>query len=482
MANDFSSIQNSNQIGCIGVPLNSSSTTLKDYLFNQGYDIVYLDYNDGTDDIKRNATLLEEVIKWVNNNKVGTDPNIVMGISMGGLVARYALRDLEKKGYDHQTKIYLSMDSPHNGANVPVGLQAALCHMRSFGITIDYPASLITIKPSDYIKQLKQAFNLLNTMAAKQMLIYKVAANSSGILYYDNSVHESFMTEYNNLGFPEKSYNVAISDGSGDGSSLFAAGTNLISQNMTYHLESYMELLSLLLGGSFIHFSMPELAIISTHPGSTEVKTEFSINSTPSTPGNVYHGRVYIRKKIFWFIKVNVDITNQNFNSTSTMIPIDGASGGIYDINKMTDLSKLPKGTVINQKQFCFVPTVSALAANNWENNISNSSNNISNISKFQNCYKQAPTINRLHTSFNTNDYSLANYIKTILDNTSSYCTSNTLIENVKYTNNQTITGCNLTLQNITIQNNSNVVIDATNNTVINGPFEVITGSSIEIK
>lgn len=62
-----------------------------------------------------------------------------------------------------------------------------------------------------------------------------------------------------------------------------------------------------------------------------------------------------------------------------------------------------------------------------------------------------------------------------------SSCTTTT-IQNVNYTANQTITGCNLLIQNVTIQNNSSVIFDATNNTTINGPFKVLIGSSVEIK
>ena len=64
------------------------------------FDIIYLDYNDGLDDIRRNAVLFQEVIDYVNRNKEGASPNVVMGISMGGLVARYALRKMELENSD----------------------------------------------------------------------------------------------------------------------------------------------------------------------------------------------------------------------------------------------------------------------------------------------------------------------------------------------------------------------------------------------
>jgi triacylglycerol esterase/lipase EstA (alpha/beta hydrolase family) len=96
------------------------------------YDIVYLDYNNGVDDIWKNARLFRQVIEWVNEHKDGNEPNVVMGISMGGLVARIALRQMEKDNQDHQTWKYISVDSPHKGANVPVGFQAAVRHIQNW--------------------------------------------------------------------------------------------------------------------------------------------------------------------------------------------------------------------------------------------------------------------------------------------------------------------------------------------------------------
>lgn len=487
---DFLGIIKSPPAGHIDVPL-SSGQYLGDYLFSQGYDIVYLDNSVGTDDIKRNATLLEEVIKWVNTQKQAngsTEPNVVMGISMGGLVARYALRQLEMQGYNHQTKIYISMDSPHNGANIPVGAQAALYHAKNFGFSIGLLGGVpgVTIHPGDYIDELNHFYTLLNTPAAKQMLFYKVTS-TSGSLAYDNSVHQSFMSEYQSMGFPQNCYNVAISDGSGTGAPIVAAGATFIGYSTSYRLKWWMDLITNVFGGVFLYTSYPELAVVTTFPGSTQVKAEVSVNATPVTPGRIYHGRVYVKKKILWFIPVTVDITNTNFNSISSMYPIDGAPGGIYDLNEFTDLSNYPSGA-IQESKFCFVPAVSSLALNNWSTYFNSNLNNYNFISNgetnFQEYFRPMTAVNNLHTSFSSSDSdrSLADFIKTTLDNLNGYCTTTTIIQNLNYTQSQTIVGCNLNIQNVIVQNNSSVTFDATYNTLINGPFEVQLGSSIVIK
>ncbi len=467
----FLNYSNQEIFGHVDVPLNSTQY-LGDYLYSQGYDIVYLDYNIGTDNIIHNAALLEDVIKWVNNNKQGSEPNVVMGISMGGLVARYALRQLETQGYDHQTKIYISVDSPHNGANVPAGAQAALYHVKDFSFALfGFPI----IHPSDNVKGIDQGLSLLNTMAAKQMLIYRVSSGWN----FDNTVHESFMGEYQSMGFPQQCYNVAISDGSGNGTPLYSAGANLINYSTSYNLSGLLSFLSIFGRDIFAAYLSTIL------PGSSQVKADFSINATSTSPGNLYHGRIYVRKKILWFIPVNVNITDRNFNSVSTMAPVDGAPGGIYDLSVFAiDLSALPPGA-INQSKFCFVPAVSALGLSNWQTYLNSNLNSYNFVNSgetnFHDYYRPMPTANNLHTSFYTPDNTLANYIKTILENTPPPCTTTT-IQNVNYTTNQSITGCDLSIQNVTIQNNCTVIFDATSATNITGPFEVLIGSGVEIK
>jgi hypothetical protein len=46
----------------------------------------------------------------------------------------------------------------------------------------------------------------------------------------------------------------------------------------------------------------------------------------------------------------------------------------------------------------------------------------------------------------------------------------------------KTVQDCEIEVVNTTIQNNSNVILDADKTTTINGPFEVKIGSTLEIK
>ena len=60
------------------------------YKFFEDYNVFYVDWYDCGADIRANAEVLKEVIRWVNQNKASGNKNIVLGQSMGGLIARYA--------------------------------------------------------------------------------------------------------------------------------------------------------------------------------------------------------------------------------------------------------------------------------------------------------------------------------------------------------------------------------------------------------
>jgi|TARA_R110000868_G_scaffold122763_7_gene325482 hypothetical protein len=92
-------------------------------ILNTGRDIVFINYVDGGAPIetlsKHAAMLIKEIgdIAQSHNNELA-----VIGISMGGLVARIALANLADVGDDHNTALYVTYDSPHRGANIPIDI------------------------------------------------------------------------------------------------------------------------------------------------------------------------------------------------------------------------------------------------------------------------------------------------------------------------------------------------------------------------
>ena len=137
---------------------------------NLGYDVVVLNFpqytrpdgttvvDGGVDYIQRNAKVMMELINYINANKVGNQELVVIGPSMGGLITRHALRYMEMNGMDHKTRLWLSFDSPHLGANVPIGMQ----HMFNF-LAYDSDIADLTVRAI--------VDSMLKSPAARQMLI-----------------------------------------------------------------------------------------------------------------------------------------------------------------------------------------------------------------------------------------------------------------------------------------------------------------------
>lgn len=181
-----------------------NSTDIEQILRSNGRDVIYLNFQSGGADIRTNSNVLRNLIESVNREKQGNQPNVVIGESMGGLVARWAIRRMEMGGRTHNVSHYISFDSPHKGANVPVGYQKLLEDI-----------DRIDIRQLFGIGQgaIDDAFDLLNSKAAKQMLLRHRGANP-------HPDFTSWQNELNSIGFPTQGgiRNIAIVNGALNGS------------------------------------------------------------------------------------------------------------------------------------------------------------------------------------------------------------------------------------------------------------------------
>lgn len=192
---------------------------------NAGYDLVFIDFNNGTDDILSNAALVQQVLNWVNSTKASNpnpEQNVVMGISMGGLVARYALAQMTKSPTQFplgtQTRLFISFDSPHRGANVPLSVQYLLQMLASYtvgGINLGQ------------VPIIQQANALVQETASQQMLIWRATgANTFTANTFLDGVYRNMIT-FNPRG-PQPTYRfIAVSNGSECGVSTLSPYSNL---------------------------------------------------------------------------------------------------------------------------------------------------------------------------------------------------------------------------------------------------------------
>lgn len=166
-------------------------------LQSAGYDLFVVDFKDGKEHIQNNALSVIKLIQYLNAELAaqGSDEQlVVMGASMGGLIARWALRQIELAGCCHNTRLYATFDSPHRGANIPLGVQH---WVKNAADAIGYIVESAEVSYEDVLK----------SPGASQMSRFHVSANSA-------AMHQAWIAELDSIGHPEECYKIALINGS----------------------------------------------------------------------------------------------------------------------------------------------------------------------------------------------------------------------------------------------------------------------------
>ncbi len=358
---------------------NSNSVNLRNLIFdsNKQYDIIYVDWANGVDFLQRNAFALETAIAWVNQQKANagsTEKNVVLGQSMGGVIARYALADMEQNGLVHDTRLFISHDAPQQGANIPISAQYLYRN-----ITRQYISSLPLVLTGEVFiplftgnQQVSNYLSLLDAPASKQLL-----ANWSNINYeIDNAQHTNFYNELKNKGinpsinkgYPINCKNIAISNGSecGNGQN-FNPGDHLLNFQWDKGLSFVEDLLSLVaipIGGAFatlVDIDFWGVVGLGLIPGNSRFNVDFQAKSIPYGSNNlIYKAEVSYSKKILWIgPRVTTYIIDVEKNQPTGILPFDSYGGGFFNTSQITSAVSI-SGLYIRDR-FGFIPTSSAL-------------------------------------------------------------------------------------------------------------------------
>lgn len=164
-----------------------------------GFDAVVLNFTEATDPIPRNGFLLVEAIENVKSRIAPTQDLAIIGASMGGLVSRWALCYLEDQGIDPRTRTFIAFDTPHGGANIPIGVQYWLQFF-----------SGLSGAAGDFL-------NRLTTPAAREMLLALFASPPDATPSPDPA-RQQFLDDLAAIGdWPSTSRNVVVANGDGAG-------------------------------------------------------------------------------------------------------------------------------------------------------------------------------------------------------------------------------------------------------------------------
>ena len=378
-------------IGALYASLSYGGQNLADELRDLGFDIVVLnapnyttdgyDISGGGDFIQRNAMVLIALIQELNAQKEGDEELVILGPSMGGLIAQYALAYMEQQGLPHETRLYLSFDSPHRGANIPISLQYLINY---FAVVGGDPFAQATV---DLV---------LNSSAAKQMLIDHLSGHllAGSDLEQDPNLllpagapnfRDAFQQELDALGFAQNVRNVTMINGAVDGTTIGSPGIEVV--NTSLEIDALTDI-------------------------------DIALYFTPSAGQNNT-----VTDVATYFIGIPISTFSADAESPSTSDGVDSAPGG----NGSISLSLGGGGgspifqeflDALNQDYYCFIPTMSALAidTNNWHgpadlsaspfDNIEASTNNSSHVTLNQSMADFA--IIEIFGSLSNNDFKYA--------------------------------------------------------------------------
>jgi len=173
----------------------------------------------GSDFIERNAMLMVKLIQQVNDSLLvngSSEQLCILGPSMGGLITKYALAFMEQQDdksvpkMNHNTRVWCSFDSPHLGANVPIGNMVGLVQLAERANS-EGAANKFRIK--------------LSNPAAREQLVTQTALNSGETIFQNNTatLRQTFLNNINTNGltgsdgWPVNLKRIALSNASDNG-------------------------------------------------------------------------------------------------------------------------------------------------------------------------------------------------------------------------------------------------------------------------
>ncbi len=267
-----------------------------------GFDCVVLDFTDATDAIQKNAYVVAALVSRVRDEMPAGTTMAMVGASMGGLCSRFALAWMEQQQIPHSVRTWISFDSPHGGADIPLGLQ----------YWIDFFSSQST-GAADFRA-------ILQRPAARQMLLhhFTTPATTSGT---PDPLRATLLSDFAAVGnWPALPRLVSVANGSANGTTQGFA------------------------------------------PGAQLIRYEFN-NLVTAITGNVWAVPNVTSTTIFrGSIRILFSTTSQTVTVSNTQ-PWDGAPGGSRASMAQLDTTAVPYGDIVAlHPSHCFIPTVSALA------------------------------------------------------------------------------------------------------------------------
>ncbi|MFN0215951.1 MAG: hypothetical protein ACKVT2_16955, partial [Saprospiraceae bacterium] len=321
------------------------TATLKDWLNEREYDLIWIDWNDAGASISNNAYHLANAIEYINQQKHAngsSEPNVLIGASMGGLIGKYALLKMHNfEGKDSEVGKFFTYDSPLSaGANVPLGIQAAIRDVVHLAGNVG-----VSTASFDGILQ------LLDSESARDMIMVQVVPeyiNDNFYLTTSTADHDAFYDELADLEATRPlsaiTRHIALSNG---------ASAGILQQNMP--------------SGEILRLDL-NIDEVEDAPWEIFYNIHIHIKAWSAIAGvtHIYEQRTTVEN---WF--GGTELFSTDFDLAAPMV-LDNAPGGVSDlglpliknkVNEFIDNIDHLNGSnfeVLIDK-FCFIPTVGSL-------------------------------------------------------------------------------------------------------------------------
>lgn len=198
-----------------------------------GYDIFFIDFVQGAGNLHINAGLELKFIEWL---QLQTSSEIIVGgPSMSGIIARLALlyskpeNNVQHQDYARKVKGYISIDSPHQGAEISANLQSHVFFLKQ-----DWLISNVSDEP-------QANWDMISTPGTHQMLYEHYYNGQNGIA---EKSHDDFYQFLKSIGNYRNNF-----------PSIGIAYSNFHDPSNGFTKSSYYDPASLYYGGN-IHVSM----------------------------------------------------------------------------------------------------------------------------------------------------------------------------------------------------------------------------------
>jgi hypothetical protein len=340
----------------------------------------------GGDSVQDNAIVVKDILAFADAHRIDRKNITIAGISMGGVISRFALAELEQNGGKHNVGTYISYDAPHRGANVPQSIQNLLPLMdQTVGEVNNYinqNLSLVknfgpfktkieaSIGDGGTTDKIRQAIDTatgqtLTSMIGSQLLLDNV---------FGDQAQQDFQTDLDNLGYPTSTVNIAITNGSVAGTQLDNSLFPLNADGSYYSFSGRAGPTSnfnfLICSSRWVNdYAFMNIKLFPTVAGQKNADTNIGLTGKMDCPfgsslnmyGHFPHNRTTPSSL------VSIDEAPGSYMHLNALINSAYASNRVQNgkvvFNQKDDYTgkSLPLTDIPKQRKFTFIPTYSAL-------------------------------------------------------------------------------------------------------------------------